>query len=366
MGGIGFMSHKYGVQAGYVNEMEIVTGCGNSTTCSTKINSDLFDCLRGGLGQCGIITSATLPLVQAPKVISIFKLFYLAENVKTFSEDVKDLVESRRIDMIHAFLKPCTTKCLSNILGASTFASSSSEFQSNIQDGESIGSLIFFLELGCYMWNTPNDVSCLDDIMAFLSSNTRCISGKVFNEQNDFQTYITKDPPVVETNKAHGTVPHPSFATVISEMHVVKLLQHHIASSSRGNDSTNEILIIPVKSNSALQSGSHVPMFPMPCDSDMSFFLLFLGSVIPQTEKESSEIMKNICAHHRKLYKLSLTLGAKRYSYDTITSEVCGESVWKDHYGEETWRLLCTAKRKYDPFHTLCPGVKMWGKSAHY
>ena len=58
----------------------------------------------------------------------------------------------------------------------------------------------------------------------------------MLDDVDDFQTYITKDPPVVETNKAHGTVPHPSFATMIDENHVVQLLEHHIHSKNRGNE----------------------------------------------------------------------------------------------------------------------------------
>jgi len=44
MGGVGFMSHQFGLQAGYVNEMEVVTGRGDIVTCSKDINHDLFDC----------------------------------------------------------------------------------------------------------------------------------------------------------------------------------------------------------------------------------------------------------------------------------------------------------------------------------
>ena len=44
MGGVGFMSHRYGLQAGYVNEIEVVTGQGDIVTCSSDVNQDLFDC----------------------------------------------------------------------------------------------------------------------------------------------------------------------------------------------------------------------------------------------------------------------------------------------------------------------------------
>ena len=44
MGGVGFMSHQYGLQAAYVDEMEVVTGRGDIVTCTSDVNTDLFDC----------------------------------------------------------------------------------------------------------------------------------------------------------------------------------------------------------------------------------------------------------------------------------------------------------------------------------
>ena len=71
--------------------------------------------------------------------------------------------------------------------------------------------------------------------------------------------------------------------------------------------------------------------------------------------------MSALCSHHRDLYKLgiSISLGGKRYSYDTITNEVSGEKEWKEHFGS-SWENLVLAKHKHDPHHVLCPGIKMW------
>ena len=306
-----------------------------------------FHSSRGGLGQVGIIGSVTIPLVQAPKDICIFKLFY--DDINAFVEDVQVYVANGSIDMIHAFLKP--SSAVSKLIGEDKFSSSSSEFQSSINACQSRGDLVVFLELGCYIRDTGADL---------VAPQTQCMSGQIFKEVQSFSRYITKDPPVVETNKAHGSVPHPSYATMIDEKHVVQLLESHISSPKRGNDVVNEILIMPLKSNTNLSKGRHVPMCPLPDDSELSFFLLFLGSVVPgETDDSPQTIMNDIREHHRSLYRLSTSLGGKRYSYDTITSEV-GGSEWRNHFGEATWEKLRAAKRLYDPNHMLCPGIKMW------
>merc|ERR1712151_940689 len=103
----------------------------------------------------------------------------------------------------------------------------------------------------------------------------------------------------------------------------------------------------------------------MPEDTELSFFLLFLASVVPKGSDAEAAcsaeiIMSKIRGHHSKLYTTSIDLGGKRYSYDTITAEVKGEDAWKAHYGDETWKGLVLAKRKFDPDHILSPGVNMW------
>ena len=155
---------------------------------------------RGGLGQVGIIGSVTIPLVQAPKDICIFKLFY--DDINAFIEDVQVYVASGNVDMIHAFLKPSSV--VSKLVGEDKFSSSSSDFQSSIKACQPRGDLVVFLELGCYIWDTGADL---------VAPQTRCMSGQIFKEVQSFSQYITKDPPVVETNKAHDSVPHPSYAT---------------------------------------------------------------------------------------------------------------------------------------------------------
>ena len=55
-GGFGVTTYNLGLQVDHVQELEIVTGDGQIVTCSDARNSDLFNAMLGGLGQCGIIT----------------------------------------------------------------------------------------------------------------------------------------------------------------------------------------------------------------------------------------------------------------------------------------------------------------------
>ena len=60
VGGIGGSSSRRGMQTDQVFELEVVTANGRQLRCSPSENRDLFDAVRAGLGQCGIVTRATL------------------------------------------------------------------------------------------------------------------------------------------------------------------------------------------------------------------------------------------------------------------------------------------------------------------
>ena len=57
-----------GLQVDHVQELEVVTGDGQIVSCSDERNSDLFNAMLGGLGQCGIITKIVMRLMAAPTI----------------------------------------------------------------------------------------------------------------------------------------------------------------------------------------------------------------------------------------------------------------------------------------------------------
>jgi FAD/FMN-containing dehydrogenase len=63
VGGIGGKTSRFGMQSDNVLEMEVVTGKGQQVTCSPNSNADLFNAVRAGLGQVGVITRATIKLI---------------------------------------------------------------------------------------------------------------------------------------------------------------------------------------------------------------------------------------------------------------------------------------------------------------
>lgn len=67
---------KHRTQVDNVIELEVVTGDGRLLRCSADANSALFDAVRGGLGQFGVITEARIPLRKALPNVRTYTLTY--------------------------------------------------------------------------------------------------------------------------------------------------------------------------------------------------------------------------------------------------------------------------------------------------
>lgn len=75
-GGLGPTSHRHGPVAANVLGLDVVTGAGELRRCSRQQDPDLFDAVLSGMGQFGLITSATFALVPAPRRMRVYSFLY--------------------------------------------------------------------------------------------------------------------------------------------------------------------------------------------------------------------------------------------------------------------------------------------------
>ena len=99
-GGFGTTSHRHGVQAGQVEQLEVVTGTGERVLCSNGRNTGLFNAVRCGQGQFGIITDAWIRLREAGKRIQQYELRY--RDFDRFASDFEQVVREDRFDHLRA------------------------------------------------------------------------------------------------------------------------------------------------------------------------------------------------------------------------------------------------------------------------
>ena len=102
--GLGVASFRYGAQGDNALELEVVTGAGDLVTCSREKNADLFDTVRSGLGQFGIITQATIRLrTFKPNVRMLFLLY---DDLGKFMKDSVTLMDAPRVDHLESWCVP--------------------------------------------------------------------------------------------------------------------------------------------------------------------------------------------------------------------------------------------------------------------
>jgi cytokinin dehydrogenase len=98
VGGVGGRTSVLGVQSDNVIDMEVVTGEGKKVTCLASNNADLFNTVRAGLAQVGVIAKATLKLVAAPESVRRFLLVY--PDLATMLRDERLLSGDNRFDAV--------------------------------------------------------------------------------------------------------------------------------------------------------------------------------------------------------------------------------------------------------------------------
>ena len=102
-GGVGTSSHRYGAQIGQVEQLEVVTGAGERVLCSHDRNVDLFDAVRGGQGQFGIITQAWIRLRRAGRRYRQYEFRY--RDFDRFASDFERLVDEDRFGHLRAEMR---------------------------------------------------------------------------------------------------------------------------------------------------------------------------------------------------------------------------------------------------------------------
>jgi cytokinin dehydrogenase len=102
--GVGSQSILYGAQVNNVQELDVATVDGRIVRCSRDENADLFDAVRGGLGQCGVILRAVYPLRPCKSKVRSYFLTY--RSARAWVNDVCRLQASPRAELTLGFLAP--------------------------------------------------------------------------------------------------------------------------------------------------------------------------------------------------------------------------------------------------------------------
>jgi cytokinin dehydrogenase len=327
--GLGVASFRYGAQVDNVLELEVVTGAGDVVVCSRQENRDLFDHVRSGLSQFGIIARAKLKLRRSKPRVR--KHYLLYDDLGALMRDV-EVAMAPGHDVVHTIESWCVP-C----------------FQGARKIGEGmelgVGMQTFaqwFYPLHVTQELEPDEEPADEELLALFSPYRR-----VHTDEFTQLEFCDRLQPLFQLwdRSGYSEMAHPWMETVLPWDRAQEFIEYVLSN-------------LPPQ---ALGPGGHILLWPSRGDvSETPLFMhpggtMVMGwGILPGVPER---FLAQALAQLDLASELSIGYGGKRYLSGYITFDTVEK--WAAHFGDR-WPAMVEAKRKYDPDGILNPGFIVW------
>ncbi len=332
MAGLGVASFRYGTQADNALELQVVTGTGEIVTCSRQENRDLFDVVRCGLGQFGIITRAKMRLRRCKDRVRKYYLVY--DDLGVLMEDVKKVMSPD--NPTFSSLECWCTPCLQGL----------KKIGEGMTLGEGMQTFAYWLypvhltvELdpaapGEGPEDGPDTAATLAGLRPYRHLHTEDFSHYEFAHRMD---------PVFELWRRSGywDMPHPWMETTLPWDTAREFIEQALSiTPPQALGPGGHILLWP-----AATGTSEVPLFMHPEGE----YVMGWG-ILPAVPRA---FLDRGLAQLDMASELSIVYGGKRYLSGYITFD--SAEKWAQHFGDR-WPRILAAKKAFDPDGIMAPG----------
>ncbi len=322
VGGVGGQVSRYGMQVDNVVELEVVTGRGKLVTCSPTKRRRLFNAVRSGLGQFGIIVRARVRLIDVPSMARRYSVFY--SELADMMSDQETVIEDERFDYVEGFAErdPVTFDWRYRIELVKYFAPGQEP-----DDDALLGDLIFDKTKFGISVGAPPQLQYVD-----------------FKQDTDIFAFFNRLAFLPFTPL--WTLPHPWIDTFVPGEEAESFIRDSVLESNdlAPNGPFDVILIYPFK-----RAKVTAPFMALP-DSERCYLFSLLRSVVPP------DTTAQLVAENRAIYEQLRELGGKRYAISSVPFD---QDDWKDHFGDE-WFKFVLRKLRFDPDNVLTPGQNIF------
>jgi FAD/FMN-containing dehydrogenase len=299
VGGVGARISRTGALSDNVMEMEVVTGRGEIRECS---DGDLFDAVRAGLGQVGVVTRVTLALVPASTHVRRHLLFY--PDLATMVTDQRLLAHDDRFAAVQGAVLP-------DPAGGWTFRLDA------VADGDA-------------------DLAGLSDDRSRAQVTTMT--------QLDHLDRLAQLERALRAN-GQWSLPHPWLTTFVGDAQVEAVVEAELSRLSPDELGPFGQVVVSAFRRRSVTS----PMLRLPAD-DLCFTFNLIR--IPATADTADRLV----AANRAGYERVRSAGGTLYPASALPMS---PEDWRDHFGPAFDRLR-DAKQAFDPDHVLTPGYEVF------
>jgi len=314
MGGLGVASWRHGTQADNCLALEVVTGTGEIVRCSNSVNRDLFDAVRAGTGQFGVITEALLKVRRHHPYFRSFYLLY--DDLSQLLDDLKTVMTDERFDNLEAWCVPCPQGFKKVGNKRQPFAQWFYPLHATVEVQET----------------APEAAEKLHGLKFYKHVHT---------EDGEMLEFFTRLDNLFALWKRGGfwDYAHPWMECVLPWQTAGVYISQVLANLPPQAIAGGHILLWPARG-----PASSAPLFMRPPGD----FVMGFG-ILPAVPKH---LVPEVLPRLNLASQASTTLGGKRYLSGWIKFD---HAAWKAHYGEQ-WTAIEAAKRKFDPHNVLNRG----------
>jgi FAD/FMN-containing dehydrogenase len=307
VGGVGSQAFRQGPQVDNVLELTVVTGRGEVVTCSPTRRRPLFDAVRSGLGQFGVIVRARVRLMPVLPKTRYYQLPYT--DLHVFLGDLLAAIQDGRFDTVQGFAAPV--------------ASGGWSYSMEVTKGFTPGS-------------EPDDASVL--------AGLHFTAGQQTSQDLAYFDYLNRLAPTVALLKQLGVwfFPHPWVDLLVPTARAESFIGGTLTALDPADLGQGPVLVYPYR-----RDVFKAPNFRVP-EGDTFFLFGLLRTAIPPTPERSAELV----AANRALFEQARAVGGFFYPVDSVPMS---RADWRRHFGPR-WPQFVAAKEAFDPEALLAPG----------
>ncbi|HZB52847.1 MAG TPA: FAD-binding protein [Reyranella sp.] len=311
VGGIGGTTSQHGMQSDNVLELDVITGRGQKITCSSLGNAGLYDAVRAGLGQVGVITRATLKLVPAPEKVRRYLLTY--PDLATLLKDERLLATANRFEAVQGSILPTPA-----------------------------GWTFKLDAVRCFSGDDPPDDKAL---LVGLSDDRSAAKLSTLS----YVDYLKRLAALEQLLRSKGqwSYPHPWLMTFVGDSRIDSVASAELDRLTPADLGTFGQIVLSAFHRASVTT----PLLQLPADSLVYAFNLVR---IPTTDAVAEA--DRLVTANRAIYERVRGAGGTLYPVSALPMS---SDDWRRHFGS-AWHQLRDAKQTFDPGHILTPGYEIF------